>query len=144
MKAVIERRSQTVSAPAQAPRARATTARDVVILMNPASGRGRGEHAAKAVEHALQRDGHDVRLLSVREWDALTEACDDADALVICGGDGTVHHALELLIHERDEEAAERATRSAGMAARRNGSGRVRGPVGGAPARIEPPPSPRI
>lgn len=98
--------------------------RDVVVLVNPASGRGRGEAVGEAVAAAITADGHAVRTVTVRHWDALVEACEDANALVICGGDGTVHHALELLIHERDEEAAERAERGARFAYRANGRAR--------------------
>lgn len=68
----------------------------VVLLANPASGKGRAEAQAGTIAAALGDDGvHVVRVRAERGNErALREALHEAGALVIVGGDGTLHHAL--------------------------------------------------
>lgn len=73
----------------------------IVVLINPNSGRGRGERAGLTAVSALRAAGHAVTPLSIADWDDFADEAEDADLVVIAGGDGTVHHALELLIRER-------------------------------------------
>lgn len=71
-------------------------ARRVVILCNPASGRGKAVATARQCAAALSRDGHHVTAIDVRRDrpTALEEALMGAEILVVAGGDGTVHRAL--------------------------------------------------
>lgn len=69
-----------------------------VLLLNPRSGAGRAAALAARAEAALQRDGHACVRLSVGEARGLVDALSEADALVVIGGDGTVHHALPALL----------------------------------------------
>lgn len=99
----------------------------IVILYNPRSGRGRGEAAAIAVEHALRADGHTIRRRSVgpaaptqpravslnfdpaSKKPATAPDADSggggpigpADLIIAVGGDGTVHHILDQLAPRR-------------------------------------------
>jgi len=77
----------------------------VVILSNPASGRGRGAAMAVAVGTTLSQGGHQAvpLVLAGESPEAfqrhLRAALADADLLVVVGGDGTVHHALSAALH---------------------------------------------
>lgn len=68
----------------------------VVVLFNPRSGRGRGAAALSAVDHAVRAVGESARVIATgpEHADELRDALGDAVALVVIGGDGTVHHAL--------------------------------------------------
>lgn len=76
--------------------------RDVALLTNPAAGSGRGaRHAALALP-ALRRAGIRVRSLTGRDAAeardlAAAAVADGIDTLVVCGGDGLVHLALDAL-----------------------------------------------
>lgn len=69
-----------------------------LALINPMSGRGRGGAAGEAVVRALESAGHEATPVTIREWDAFQAAVPRADLVVIVGGDGTVHRALETLM----------------------------------------------
>lgn len=95
----------------------------IVILYNPRSGRGRGEAAAIAVEHALRAEGHTIRRRSVGpaaptqpravslNFDPSSKKpapppadsgpIGPADLIIAVGGDGTVHHILDQLAPRR-------------------------------------------
>ena len=65
----------------------------VVLVYNPVSGRGKGASAAQAIGRALEQAGHNVQRVAsaasnARGW--LSPHLDDAQALLIAGGDGTV------------------------------------------------------
>jgi diacylglycerol kinase family enzyme len=69
----------------------------VVLLYNPRSGRGRTTHHVTALRHGLTTAGIDVGAVAVDAsltTSGLAHAAKDAAALIIAGGDGSVHHAL--------------------------------------------------
>lgn len=74
----------------------------VVMMVNPTAGGGRGAaHAPQAAEH-LRNCGIEVTYLSEGSAEAAVRSAraalaDGADALVACGGDGTVNAAVQLV-----------------------------------------------
>ncbi len=74
----------------------------VVVLCNSISGRGIGRRSVEELAQRLTLSGHEAVLHDVRRGvardDDLLAKLDGADALVIAGGDGTVHHAASLLL----------------------------------------------
>lgn len=74
----------------------------VGILGNPRAGRGRGERVAHAIADRLSHEGHRVELaLTTDGPDRARRLAQGSEALVIAGGDGTLHHALPILIESR-------------------------------------------
>ncbi len=76
--------------------------RRVVLLINPTSGRGRGgRNAPLAADRLRARGVHVVEVCGQsadESFELARQALDEgADALVACGGDGTVHLALQLV-----------------------------------------------
>jgi diacylglycerol kinase (ATP) len=75
---------------------------NLAVLYNPSSGRGRGESTASAVASALRSRGHIPHLIRVGRGlhaeNELATALAGSQAVVIIGGDGTVHHAAEAAI----------------------------------------------
>jgi diacylglycerol kinase (ATP) len=75
----------------------------VLVAVNAASGRGRGRAAGAAAEAELRAAGHDVRRIepagSRQMEGALRDivARDAPDAVIVVGGDGTVHSAVNAL-----------------------------------------------
>ncbi len=69
----------------------------VVILHNPRSGRGRSASIVDALDAALRASGRDLDIVEVGA-PSLGHLLRRADAIVIVGGDGTVHHALVDLV----------------------------------------------
>lgn len=72
------------------------------MLVNPTSGRGRGaQFAPVAIDRLRQRGVEVVEALGVSATEAVESAAEaiarGTDALVACGGDGTVHAALQLV-----------------------------------------------
>ena len=79
-----------------------TSPRHVVMLVNPTSGRGRGaQYAPLAIDRLRQRGVTVVEALGIDATEATQSASEaiarGTDALVACGGDGTVHAALQLV-----------------------------------------------
>ncbi|MCX6461787.1 MAG: YegS/Rv2252/BmrU family lipid kinase [Actinobacteria bacterium] len=77
--------------------------RRIGVLVNPTSGRGKGGRAAPEVLDLLRANGIDpVRIEGTDGDDALIKARDAVtsglDGLVACGGDGTVHIALQAVM----------------------------------------------
>lgn len=70
----------------------------VVLVYNPRSGRGLARGASRAFADGLSGLGHEVTVLEAGGGEDLRAAAHDADALVIAGGDGTLHHAVVELI----------------------------------------------
>lgn len=72
---------------------------NVAILYNPIAGRGKAAAAAATLAVGLARDAHGVELLDTgpaalkRSHDAALAA---ADAMIVVGGDGSVHAAADL------------------------------------------------
>lgn len=77
-------------------------ANEVVVLVNPTSGKGRGRRAAAVAIPHLEDAGLHVRRLEGRTVEEAEElarsvARDGADALIVVGGDGMVHLACQAL-----------------------------------------------
>ncbi|GAA1929300.1 diacylglycerol kinase [Nocardioides hwasunensis] len=76
--------------------------REIALLTNPASGRGRGARHRDAALARLRESGFVVRNLQGRDADEaadLARGCvsDGVEALVVCGGDGLVHLAVQAV-----------------------------------------------
>jgi diacylglycerol kinase (ATP) len=74
------------------------------MLVHPGSGRGRGARNAAVAEPRLRDAGFRVRRLQGRDGDEARELARDAvdsgvETLVVVGGDGLVHLALQSLAH---------------------------------------------
>ncbi len=70
----------------------------VALLHNPSAGRGRGEAKAREIARALGAAGHEVRGGDVRaDAGGLPGLVNWAEAVVVVGGDGTLHHLLPVL-----------------------------------------------
>lgn len=72
------------------------------MLTNPVAGRGRARRAGAAALRSLRQAGFDVRELVGRDADESAELArqcvrDGVESLVACGGDGTVHLAVQAL-----------------------------------------------
>ena len=75
---------------------------DIALLTNPVAGKGRGARARAAALPRLRDAGLAVRDLQGRDADdalALARRCvsEGVEALVVCGGDGMVHLAVQAL-----------------------------------------------
>ncbi len=72
------------------------------VISNPTSGSGRGAKLAAHTIALLATRGHKVRDLSRGSWSAsldwAREGHRDLDALVVVGGDGTVHLGLQACV----------------------------------------------
>lgn len=76
----------------------------ILTLTNPSAGSGKGAAVVARALERLRADGHAVTTLGVsraeadsfgtRFWDGLSAS----DALVVAGGDGTIHHALPSIL----------------------------------------------
>lgn len=76
--------------------------REIALLTNPTAGKGRGSQVASRVLPRLREAGLVVRNLVGRDPDEarrLAEQCvaDGVDSLVVVGGDGMVHVAVQAL-----------------------------------------------
>ena len=76
--------------------------REIALLTNPTSGRGTGARYRDAALQRLRDSGFIVRNLQGRDADEaadLASGCvaDGVEALVVCGGDGMVHLAIQAL-----------------------------------------------
>jgi diacylglycerol kinase (ATP) len=77
-------------------------AREIALLTNPTSGRGKGARYREAALPRLRDAGLVVRNLEGRDADealdlAKASVADGVEALVVCGGDGLVHLAAQVL-----------------------------------------------
>lgn len=70
----------------------------VAVLANPSSGRGRAKPLVESLAVLLASRGHESFVRWVREAPLTSDDLRGCDLLVLAGGDGTVHHALPLLI----------------------------------------------
>ncbi len=76
--------------------------REIALITNPTSGKGKGARARDAALARLREGGLVVRNLAGRDADEaqdLARQCvaDGVGALVVCGGDGMVHLAVQAL-----------------------------------------------
>ena len=76
--------------------------REIALLTNPTSGRGRGARHRDRALARLRESGFVVRNLEGRDGDEaldLARACvaDGVEALVLCGGDGLVHLGVQAV-----------------------------------------------
>jgi diacylglycerol kinase (ATP) len=77
-------------------------AREIVLLTNPTSGRGRGNRTAAIALPRLREAGFHVRDLAGRDADEALEiaqrcVAEGVESLVVVGGDGMVHLAVQAL-----------------------------------------------
>lgn len=80
-----------------------TTIRNVYLLGNPASGRGRGARTLLGITALLKARGVDVVVLrTTGPTDAISLAREAAESgaelLLVCGGDGTIRDAIEGVV----------------------------------------------
>jgi diacylglycerol kinase (ATP) len=78
-------------------------AREIALLTNPTSGKGRGNRTAALALPRLREAGFTVRSLVGRDADearglAERAVADGVDRLVVVGGDGMVHLAVQALV----------------------------------------------
>jgi diacylglycerol kinase (ATP) len=78
------------------------SSRDIALLTNPTAGKGKGAKRRDAALARLREGGLAVRNLQGRDADEALELArqcvdDGVDALVVCGGDGMVHLALQAV-----------------------------------------------
>lgn len=76
--------------------------REIALLTNPTAGKGRGARYRDAALQRLRDSGFIVRNLEGRDADEaadLASGCvaDGVEALVVCGGDGMIHLAVQAL-----------------------------------------------
>jgi diacylglycerol kinase (ATP) len=77
-------------------------AREIALLTNPTSGKGKGARYRDAALPRLRDAGLVVRSVEGRDADealdlARASVADGVEALVVCGGDGLVHLATQVL-----------------------------------------------
>jgi diacylglycerol kinase (ATP) len=75
---------------------------EIALLVNPTSGGGRGARAGRDAAATLRRHGRRVRALVGRDGDEASDlagraVADGVDGLVVVGGDGMVHLAVQHL-----------------------------------------------
>ncbi len=75
---------------------------EIVFLTNPTAGKGKASRARDVAVPRLREAGLDVRSLAGSDADealglARKAVADGVDALVVCGGDGMVHLAVQAL-----------------------------------------------
>lgn len=74
----------------------------IAVLRNPTAGKGKHRHGVTAALAGLGATGHAVKVLDAHSRDEADAACrhavaDGAQALVVVGGDGTVHLGLQAV-----------------------------------------------
>jgi diacylglycerol kinase (ATP) len=88
--------------------------RKIIVIVNPVSGRGRGEASIPLIEGILRKIGVDYALVRTeRAWHAADlarkAAVERVDAVVAAGGDGTLNEVLNGLMAAKAEGAGETA-----------------------------------
>ena len=76
--------------------------REIALLTNPTAGKGRARRVRNAALPLLHGAGWRVRSLEGRDADEASDlarkaVADGVEALVVCGGDGLVHLALQVV-----------------------------------------------
>ena len=79
-----------------------TVTREIALLTNPTAGKGRARRVRDAALPLLHGAGWRVRSLEGRDADEASDlarkaVADGVEALVVCGGDGLVHLALQVV-----------------------------------------------
>ncbi len=77
-------------------------AREIALLTNPTAGKGRGARTAAIALPRLREAGFSVRDLAGRDADEARDLArrsveEGVESLVVCGGDGMVHLAAQVL-----------------------------------------------
>ena len=77
-----------------------------IVILNPASGRGRARRLLPTIQKKLHASGLDFKLfLSERPWHtaelAESAATQGADVVVAAGGDGTINEVINGLMQAR-------------------------------------------
>ena len=85
--------------------------REIALLTNPMSGKGKGGRVRDRALARAARSGLAVRNLQGRDADEaldLARQCvaDGVEALVVCGGDGMVHLAVQAVADDVDRASA--------------------------------------
>ncbi|MEP9365102.1 diacylglycerol kinase [Nocardioides sp. CN2-186] len=80
--------------------------REIAVLTNPTSGKGKGARARDAAVERMRAAGVSVRTLEGRDADEALDlahqvVADGAETLVIVGGDGMVHLGVQALANTR-------------------------------------------
>jgi diacylglycerol kinase (ATP) len=80
--------------------------KNIVVIVNPVSGRGRGEKSIPEIEGMMKKLGLNARLIRTgRAWHAAelarAAALDGAGMVVAAGGDGTVNEVLNGIMSAR-------------------------------------------
>ncbi|HEX2176320.1 MAG TPA: diacylglycerol kinase [Nocardioidaceae bacterium] len=75
---------------------------EIALLINPAAGRGRGARAGRVAAAALRERGHRVRELAGHDGEEAADLAaaaleQEPDGLVVVGGDGMVHLAIQQM-----------------------------------------------
>ncbi len=81
-----------------------TPHKNIHLLVNPVSGWGKGVEVAEQLRRRFQARGVACHEMRTRRRGHATELVrraveDGAEAMVVCGGDGTVHEAVQSLAH---------------------------------------------
>ena len=84
--------------------------REIALLTNPVAGKGKGGRVRDRALAELRGAGLAVRNLQGRDADEaldLARQCvaDGIEALVVCGGDGMVHLAVQAVATTRDRRS---------------------------------------
>ncbi len=66
----------------------------IVVIVNPRSGRGCAVEAAQAIVLAIRATGQPVHVVHVPATQPLADHLREAQACIVVGGDGTLHHLL--------------------------------------------------
>ena len=75
---------------------------NLILLSNSKSGNGRAAETSANFERILRDAGHTTSIVQTRNGsttDALAGPLANADALIVLGGDGTLHSAIDAAIH---------------------------------------------
>jgi diacylglycerol kinase (ATP) len=72
----------------------------VAVVINPKAGRGRGVGLGLQLDAALRGAGHEPTIIDIGPGfdERLREAAAPGGAVIVAGGDGTLHHALPSLL----------------------------------------------
>ena len=84
--------------------------RPIPLFFNPAAGRGRGAHHAESIRHLLADSGvtiEEIQSTAVGdiEYKVFAAASAGADRIIVAGGDGSVHEAVNGILRSASHTA---------------------------------------